>query len=88
MTGSNVSFSKFVENAYRGIPEQTSTLEDKERAIAAKKKILNHPNCPNETKAQLRKEISIIEGEIAGIKSEQRSQSMNSSIFGIRNDLG
>ena len=88
MTGKNVSFNEFVENAYKGIPARTSTVKDKERAIAAKKKIMNHPDCPNDSKVQLKKEISIIEEEIARINSEQRSQSMNSSVFGTRNDLG
>ena len=81
-------FEQFVENAYRGIPEQTSTVEEKEKAIAAKKKILQHPNCPKETKTALLREIETIEGEIAGIKNEQRNASMNSSIFPKRNDLG
>ena len=43
-------FEQFVENAYRGIPEQTSTVEEKEKAIAAKKKILQYPNCPKKLK--------------------------------------
>ena len=81
-------FEQFVENAYRGIPEQTSTVEEKEKAIAAKKKILQHPNCPKETKTALLREIATIEGEIAGIKNEQRNASMNSCIFPKRNDLG
>ena len=81
-------FEQFVENAYRGIPEQTSTVEEKEKAIAAKKKILQHPNCPKETKTALLREIATIEGEIAGIKNEQRNASMNSSMFPKRNDLG
>ena len=81
-------FEQFVENAYRGIPEQTSTVEEKEKAIAAKKKILQHPNCPKETKTALLREIATIEGEIAGINNEQRNASMNSSIFPKRNDFG
>ena len=89
MTGVSMNkFEQFVENAYRGIPEQTSTVEEKEKAIAAKKKILQHPNCPKETKTALLREIATIEGEIAGIKNEQRNASMNSSIFPKRNDLG
>ena len=81
-------FEQFVENAYRGIPERASTVEEKEKAIAAKKKILQHPNCPKETKIALLREIATIEGEIAGIKNEQRDASMNSSIFPKMNDLG
>ena len=81
-------FDQFVENAYRGIPEQTSTVRDKERAIAAKKKILQHPDCPAKSKVALKKEIEIIEGEIAGIKEQERNEAMNSSVFPMRNDLG
>ena len=81
-------FDQFVENAYKGIPERTSTVEEKERAIVAKKKILQHSDCPKETKTALLREIATIEGEIAGIKNEQRNASMNSSIFFLRNDLG
>ena len=88
MAGENVSFNDFVEKAYAGIPERTSTVEDKERAIAAKKKILQHPDCPSSSKPELLKEIAIIESEIAGIKNEQRNASMNSSIFPKRNNLG
>lgn len=88
MAGGNVSFNDFVEKAYAGIPERTSTVEDKERAIAAKKKILQHPDCPKESRTALLREIATIESEIAGIKSEQRNASMNSSIFPKRNDLG
>ena len=81
-------FDQFVENAYRGIPERTSTVEEKERAIAAKKKILQHPDCPKETKTALLREIATIEGEIAGIKNDERTASKNSSIFPKRNNLG
>lgn len=89
MTGVSMNkFDQFVENAYRGIPERTSTVEEKERAIAAKKKILQHPDCPKETKTALLREIATIEGEIAGIKESERKEAMNSSIFPKRNNLG
>ncbi len=88
MSKDSVAFDKFVERAYRGIPERTETIEEKERAIKAKKKILNHPDCPKESKNALRHEISIIKGEIDAIKSEQRNQAMNSSIFPSRENLG
>ena len=79
---------EFVEKAYQGIPDRTSTVEEKQRAIAAKKKILQHPDCPKETKTALLREIATIEGEIAGIKNDERTASMNSSIFPKRNNLG
>lgn len=88
MAGDSVSFEKFVERAYKGIPERTSTIEEKERAIRAKKKILNHPDCPKESKAKLMQEISTIRGEISTMKSEARNQAMNSSIFPPRDNLG
>lgn len=89
MTGVSMNkFEQFVENAYRGIPDQTSTVKDKERAIAAKKKILQHPDCPKETKTALLREIATIEGEITGIKEQERNEAMNSSVFPKRNDLG
>ena len=81
-------FDQFVKNAYRGIPERTSTVEEKERAIAAKKKILQHPDCSKKTKTALLREIATIEGEIAGIKESERNEAMNSSIFPKRNNLG
>lgn len=81
-------FDKFVERVYRGIPERTSTIEEKERAIKAKKKTINHPDCPKDSKDKIKHEISIIQGEIDTIKSEQRMQAMNSSVFPPRDNLG
>lgn len=77
-------FNAFVEKQYAGIPERTSTIEDKEKAIKAKKEILKHPDCPQSSKAEIRKEIATIEAEIEAMKSEQR----DTSIFPSRNDLG
>lgn len=88
MAGNNVSFSEFVDKVYAGIPERTSTVEQKERAIAAKKKILQHPDCPPNKKAEIMREIGIIQGEIDGLKEDARAQSMNSSVFPPRNNLG
>ncbi len=88
MTGENVSFEKFVQRIYAGIPERTSTVEQKERAIEAKKRILNHPDCPKESRNQILKEIEIIKSEIGVIKSDADNGKMNSSIFPKRNNLG
>lgn len=88
MAGNNISFSEFVEKAYQGIPDRTSTVEEKQRAIAAKKKILQHPDCPREKRAEILNEIKIIEGEIAGIKESEHNLAMNSSVFPPRNNLG
>ncbi len=84
----SVDFSTFVDQQYKGIPEQTETIEDKKRAIAAKKRILQHPDCPPNKKSEILREISVIEGEIAGMQSEAHNQAMNSSIFPSRNNLG
>lgn len=88
MAGNNVSFNEFVEKTYAGIPERTSTIEQKEKAIKAKKKILQHPDCPREKRAEILKEIKTIEGEIAGIKEAEHNQAMNSSVFPPRDNLG
>lgn len=77
-------FKTFVEQQYAGIPDRTSTIEDKEKAIKAKKEILKHPDCPESSKIEIKKEIATIEAEIEAIKSEQN----NTSIFPPRNNLG
>ncbi len=79
-----MDFNAFVEKQYSGIPESTSTIADKEKAIKAKKEILKHPDCPQSSKVEIRKEIATIEAEIETMKSEQ----MNTSIFPTRNNLG
>lgn len=78
VSGGKEDFKTFVEKLNKTFPDRTTTVEEKERAIAAKKKIIAHPDCPADTKKELQKEIQIIEGEI------QRM----SSVFGKRNDLG
>lgn len=88
MARNNVSFNEFVRKTYEGIPDRTSTVEDKERAIAAKKKILQHPDCPLGSKEKILEEIKTIEGEIAGMKASEHNQAMNSSVFPSRNNLG
>ena len=78
VSGGKEDFKTFAERLNKTFPDRTSTVEEKERAIAAKKKIMAHPDCPADTKKVLQKEIAIIESEI------QRM----SSVFGKRNDLG
>lgn len=79
-----MDFNQFVEKQYAGIPDRTTTIEDKEKAIKAKKEILKHPDCPESSKATIRKEIATIEEEIQAIKDEK----MNKSVFPSRNNLG
>jgi len=78
VSGSKEDFKTFADRLNKTFPDRTSTVEEKERAIAAKKKIMAHPDCPADTKKVLQKEIATIESEI------QRM----SSVFGNRNDLG
>ena len=78
VSGSKEDFKTFADRLNKTFPDRTSTVEEKERAIAAKKKIMAHPDCPADTKKVLQKEIAIIQGEI------QRM----SSVFGKRDDLG
>ena len=78
-------FNTYAERLNKSFPDRTSTIEEKERAIAAKKKIMSHPDCPPDTKAVLQKEINVIEKEITEI---QKDTSRNTSIFGKRTNLG
>ena len=78
VSGSKEDFKTFADRLNKTFPDRTSTVEEKERAIAAKKKIMAHPDCPADTKKVLQKEIATIESEI------QRM----SSVFAKRNDLG
>ena len=78
VSGSKEDFKTFADRLNKTFPDRTSTVEEKERAIAAKKKIMAHPDCPADTKKVLQKEIATIESEI------QRM----SSVFGKRDDLG
>ena len=78
VSGSKEDFKTFADRLNKTFPDRTSTVEEKERAIAAKKKIMAHPDCPADTKKVLQKEIATIEGEIQRMLS----------VFGKRNDLG
>lgn len=78
VSGSKEDFKTFADRLNKTFPDRTSTVEEKERAIAAKKKIMAHPDCPADTKKVLQKEIATIESEI------QRM----SSVFCKRKDLG
>lgn len=78
VSGSKEDFKTFADRLNKTFPDRTSTVEEKEREIAAKKKIMAHPDCPADTKKVLQKEIATIESEIRRI----------SSVFGKRNDLG
>ena len=78
VSGSKEDFKTFADRLNKTFPDRTSTIEEKERAIDVKKRIMAHPDCPADTKKELQKEIATIESEI------QRM----SSVFGKRNDLG
>ena len=78
VSGSKEDFKTFADRLNKTFPDRTSTVEEKEKAIAAKKKIMAHPDCPADTKKVLQKEIATIKSEIRQI----------SSVFDKRNDLG
>lgn len=82
-------FQKFAQEINRSIPETTSTVRDKQNVIAAKKRILAHPDCPPEAKAELLKDIAKLEQEIKKLedreKNEKHEQVLNTSIFPKRN---
>lgn len=79
------NFDTFADKLNKTVPDSTSTVEEKKRAIEVKKKIMNHPQCPNDTKTTLRKEIGIIQAEIDRMEHDT---AMNTSVFGTRNNLG
>lgn len=64
VSGSKEDFKTFADRLNKTFPDRTSTVEEKEKAIAAKKKIMAHPDCPADTKKVLQKEIATIESEI------------------------
>lgn len=82
-------FQKFAESVNRGIPETTNTIPEKNNVIAAKKRILSHPNCPPEAKAELLKDIAKLEAEIQKLEDKQKAEKheefKNTSIFPKRN---
>lgn len=82
-------FQKFAESINRGIPERTSTISGKNTVIAAKKRILNYPDCPPEAKAELLKDIQTLEKEIKKLEAKQKADKhedvKNTSIFQKRN---
>jgi len=60
----NMSFQAFCAKITNNIPEVTCTAKDKQMAILAKTAILNHPQCPQEIKSTLLKEIAVINSEL------------------------
>lgn len=68
-TGTNNDFEAFAKRMYNGIPDRTTNVNDKQKAILAKVAIMNHPQCPEASKAELMNEISTINSEIMQIKS-------------------
>ena len=75
----------FADRLNKTVPDRTSTIEEKKHAIEVKKRIMNHPQCPNDTKATLRKEIDTIQAEI---DRKEHDTAMNTSVFKTRNNLG
>ena len=64
-----VSFDEYSDRLNNSIPQVTTTVEQKRKAIAIKKQIMAHPACPLEVKQVLLNEIKIIQNEINGMSS-------------------
>ncbi len=69
------SFEKLADQLNSTIPDRTTTIEEKKKAIAVKKQLLAHPGCPDGAKKELQKDIETIQDEISRIEAQ------NSSIF-------
>ena len=93
----NEDFSDYASKLNSTVPDRTSSIEEKERAIEVKKQIMAHPNCPPEVKKELQQEIKTIETEINRLEQENSSNSnankeanlnrQNSYIAGENQDL-
>lgn len=66
----DMDFDDFVQQAYNKLPDQSATVDGKQKVILAKVSILDHPDCPLETKKILFREISRLSREIRQIKSK------------------
>ena len=69
-SGLSDSYKAYCKQQYAGVPDGTTTIEQKEKAIQAKKNIMKHPECSATSKAMLQKEIAVIKGEIARAELE------------------
>ena len=49
LPGANEDFKSYAEKLNRTFPDRTTTVEEKKQAIAAKEKIMSHPDCPKGT---------------------------------------
>ena len=72
------SFEAYARRMNSGLPDRTTTIDQKQKAITAKRNIMRHPGCPSNTKTILEREIATIEKEI---KTMEREQNMNTSVF-------
>ncbi len=85
MTKINTEFNTFADKQNAKFPEKTKTIAQKKTAIAAKTAIINHKDCPPETKFQIKKEIEIIKKEIKQLENEEKQakakENKDKSIF-------
>lgn len=78
--GVQENFANYAEGLNKTVPDRTSTIEEKNHAIEVKKRIMAHPDCPQEVKNELQKEINTIEDEIGRI---EKSSTENPTKNGI-----
>lgn len=76
--GLSDSYKVYCKQQYAGVPDGTTTIEQKEKAIQAKKNIMKHPECSATSKAMLQKEIAVINGEIARAELENLTSAKES----------
>ncbi len=85
MTKVNSQFMVFAEKQNATFKPKTKTVKEKQAAITAKTAIMKHKDCPAETKAQLKKEIEIINNEIKALKNAEKEskakENKETSIF-------
>ena len=72
MTKVNTEFTAFAEKQNIKFPQKTKTIAHKKTAITSKTAIMNHKDCPPETKLQLKKEIEMIKKEIKQMENEAK----------------
>jgi hypothetical protein len=68
-----MGFTEYANKLNAMIPDKTSDIQQKTKAIGIKTALLSHPECPEETKKALMKEIEIIQGEIDKIRQLNKS---------------
>ena len=61
--------AKRIEDQYPGLPDRTTTVEQKEKALEMKKRLISARGCPYDVKSKLAEEIKTLEKEIKAINA-------------------